>query len=190
MVTLNPVPAVSTNATPEFSGKADTREGNSRQVTLKIYSGEVRIGTPVRTLHAEETEGRWKIGPIAALGDGTYTAQAEQQDDAGHAGQSLPVTFTIDAAPPKPTLVPLAKRINNPTPTLQGTRSTEPLDEAAITVTVYEGSAVGGGVVGSPQTFSVSGASWSYSVPHLNDGTYTAQASQRNAAPGLATVST
>src|SRR5439155_16604036 len=161
--------------------------GNSRQIMLKIYSGELPIGSPLRTLHTEESGGTWKIGPIESLSDGTYTAQAEQQDDAGHTGQSLPVTFTIDAAPPKPTLTPLAKRINNPTPTLQGTRSTEPLDEAAITVIVYEGSAVGGPVVGGPQTFSVSGAAWSYSVPHLGDGTYTAQASQRNAAGTVGT---
>jgi large repetitive protein len=182
VVTLNPPKSPSNNSTPSFGGNADTGPGNIQSVTLRVYAGGEPSGTAVRTLTALVSGGgEWSAGPVAKLSDGTYTAQAEQEDEAGNAGVSAPATFTISTAPPNVTINPIGPQINDPTPTLEGSRGTAQKDAASVTVTVYEGGSAGGNVAAT-STFGVSGAAWSYTTPHLNDGTYTARAEQKDSA--------
>src|SRR5204863_330059 len=54
-------------------------------------------------------------------------------------------------------------------------------EAGAVSVTIYEGSSPGGEVAASGKP-PVSGGSWSYTPLHLGDGTYTAQATQSDAA--------
>ncbi len=75
----------------------------------------------------------------------------------------------------------LVSPTNDPTPTLSGGAGVEAGDEPTVTVTVYEGASVGGTVAAS-ESVTASGAAWSYTTPHLSDGTYTAQASQSDEA--------
>ena len=77
VVTLNPPQAQSNNATPSFSGSADTGPGDIQSVTLKIYSGSEPSGSALQTLTVQASGGKWQAGPVAHLPDGTYTAQAE-----------------------------------------------------------------------------------------------------------------
>ncbi len=179
IVTLNPPEALSHNATPSFSGSADTRTGDLPSITLRVYAGSEPSGTAVRTLTVPASEGKWEAGPVAHLSDGTYTAQAEQSDQAGNVGLSSPATFRIRTTAPEISLSALASPTNDPTPTLKGIRGTASGDKPAVTVAVYEGSSVRGAPVAS-STFGVSGSAFSYTTPHLADGTYTAQAEQED----------
>ena len=83
---------------------------------------------------------------VADLADGTYTAQAEQSDDVGNVGKSGAVTFTVDTTPPAVSINALVSPTNNPEPTLTGGAGVATGDKASVTVTIYDGAAVGGTV--------------------------------------------
>jgi Bacterial Ig-like domain len=87
------------NPTPTFSGGSNERIDD---VTLKIYSGASVAGLAVRTLTTTvpPLKGRWSLGPVEALADGTYTAQARQTNVLGEIGRSEPVVFTVDLGSP------------------------------------------------------------------------------------------
>ena len=89
-----------TDTAPALSGAAGNVDRRRPQVTVKVYSGGSASGTPVRTLTVTRSGGAWSATVSPALAPGTYTAQAEQSDDAGHTGRSSAVTFTIVAPEP------------------------------------------------------------------------------------------
>jgi hypothetical protein len=92
--------SATTNRTPTISGAAGVLGGDSATVTVKVYAGTQATGTPVQTLTATRSAGGgWSVQP-AALSDGTYTARAEQRDDAGNLGVSGTRTFTVDTVAP------------------------------------------------------------------------------------------
>lgn len=184
IVTLNQPEAISNDTTPTFSGSADTRAGDIQSVTLKVYAGSEATGKALRTVTVGVSGGLWSAGPVASLPDGTYTAQAQQQDEAGNVGFSAEGTFTINTKAPEISFHAFGPETNDPTPTLSGTRGTAPGDDNTVTVTVYEGTSAGGAAVAS-STFAVSGSEWSYAPPHLRDGTYTAQATQEDDAHNI-----
>src|SRR5205823_4651541 len=125
-------------------------------------------------------EGKWSVA-LATLADGTYTVQAEQTELLLETGKSAPVTFSVDTVPPAVTLNSVSSPTSDPTPMLGGTGGTEEGDDPAVSVTIYKGSSVGGEVAASGSA-SLTGAAWTYTSPHLVDGTYTAQAIQKDAA--------
>jgi len=95
-VTLNAVPALSTNATPTFSGTAATGLGDEPTVAVDVYAGASATGTPMQTLTGMAgASGAYSVIVSPALADGTYTAQASQSDQAGLVGTSAPMTFTV-----------------------------------------------------------------------------------------------
>jgi hypothetical protein len=95
-VTLTPVASPTNDTTPSFSGGAgDASRSTSQSVTLKIYSGSSASGSPIQTISVTPTGATWKASVAAALGEGTYTAQAEQSDKAGNIGKSATSTFAI-----------------------------------------------------------------------------------------------
>ena len=86
------------DATPPFSGTAGTAAGDSTTVTVKVYTGSSPTGTPARTMTTTRgSGGAYSVDASPALTKGTYTAQAEQSDSAGHTGLSSPATFTLDS---------------------------------------------------------------------------------------------
>lgn len=99
-VTLTALAPTVETVTPTFSGSAGVAPGDIPSVELKIYAGTGTSAGPVRTLQAQSTGNVWSIGPVAALAEGTYTAQAEQSDEAGNVRVSQPSTFTIALPPP------------------------------------------------------------------------------------------
>src|SRR6478752_2163027 len=99
-VSLDPVPSPTNDATPTLAGHSGTATGDVEAVTVNVYEGGSASGTPVRTLSVTPTGGAWSTSVGPALGDGTYTAQAEQADEAGSTGKSATSTFTVDTTKP------------------------------------------------------------------------------------------
>jgi len=104
IVTLTqPVQGTLTNdATPLFTGVGGIGIGDDPHVTVKVYAGTVAQGTPVESVVTQvDFTGAYSVEASPALGDGTYTAQAQQSDAVG-TGFSPATTFTIDSTPPAP----------------------------------------------------------------------------------------
>lgn len=107
-VTLtSPSNGSSTSSTSQtVSGVAGTEEGDIGRIATHLYAGSTPTGTALQTIGAEASSQTWSA-TFAGLEPGTYTAQAEQEDDVGNVGHSEPVTFTVLAptvakSPPPP----------------------------------------------------------------------------------------
>jgi subtilisin-like proprotein convertase family protein len=99
---VDPTNGSSTNdATPALAGTAGALAGDSSLVTVKIWSGSIASGSPVHTLTTIRFGGSWSV-TTPALGDGIYTARAEQSDVAANVGVSAASTFTVDTVSEPP----------------------------------------------------------------------------------------
>jgi hypothetical protein len=154
-------------------------------VTLRIFEGVGTGGAPVAGLQpASPVAGAWSVS-FSPLGDGTYTAQAEQQDSGSlDTGVSPEVTFTIDSTAPVVSLNPLGAATNDTTPTFGGSLGLASGDAQSVTVTVHAGGSVAGAVVKSGSA-SVTAGSWTYTPAALGPGLYTVQAAQADAAENI-----
>jgi uncharacterized repeat protein (TIGR03803 family) len=179
------------NNKPTFSGVAGTASGDSSTITIKIYSGSSTSGTLVQTLTATQSGGTYSIAPTTALADGTYMAQANQSNTDSNIGTSTANTFTVDTVAPTVTLTSPANGGSTGTtsPTFTGAAGTASGDSSTITVKIYPGSVITGSPV---QTLTTTASGGSYSVAPsapLEQGTYTAVASQSDAAGNTGTSS-
>jgi hypothetical protein len=97
VVLTTPGPRTSTiDATPVLAGSAATTVLDSRRVTVRLWRGRKAARAPVRTLVAKRfPSGTWTVEPGRPLPLGTYTATAEQVDEAGNVGHSARTTFTV-----------------------------------------------------------------------------------------------
>ena len=102
-VTLEQIPSPTADAAPSFSGTAtDPRE----KVTVHIFRGPSTEGQEVASVETVEgAVGPWTSPSLAVVGesleDGEYTAVAVQPSSLGnHAGESKPITFTVEVQPP------------------------------------------------------------------------------------------
>jgi hypothetical protein len=182
--------SVTSDTTPVFSGAAGNAPGDSSTVTVKVYSGTSATGLPVQTVDATRSGTSWSVESLIGLGDGTYTAQAEQSDSVGSTGTSSPSTFRVDTVAPAPTLTQPTdgSTTADPTPTFSGAAGTAPGDSSTVTVRVYSGTSATGTPVQTRQAIR-SGGSWSVDAsPALADGTYTAQAEQADSAGNTGTT--
>ncbi len=181
-VSLTALAPLTNDSTPSFSGSAGVASGDDTSVTLKIYSGASPSGSPVRTVSVTPVGATWNLSLAEALGQGTYTAQAEQSDEAGNTGRSLPSTFTVDTTSPAATLTPVGERTNNPEPSFSGNAGVAPGDLASVTLKIYAGASTSGSLVRTV-TVTPAGAAWKATLAEpLSDGTYTAQAEQSDEA--------
>jgi major membrane immunogen (membrane-anchored lipoprotein) len=181
-VSLSPVAPLSKDSTPSFSGGAGNAVGDDAAVVLKVYSGAGASGSPVEELSVNRSGSSWAAGPAATLADGTYTAQAEQSDEAGHTGKSETSTFTIDTTPPAVTLNTVASPTNDSTPSFSGGAGSASGDDTTVTLKLYEGASASGSPI---QELNVnrSGGAWSAGpATKLADGVYTAEAEQSDGA--------
>jgi hypothetical protein len=135
-VTLNPPLGVSNDETPSFSGEAS----EAGSVTVKVFKGATPEGTPVATLKAEVSGGKWKtlrLEPPLANPE-QYTAIAIEPSALGNSpGESAPATFEVNAAAPTIELNALPLRSNDIHPSFSGTVSNKP--GKIVTVRIYEG---------------------------------------------------
>src|SRR5262249_56809912 len=125
--------------TPTFRGVRGALRVDSNTITVKIYSGSTVSGTPVETLTDTASSGAWSVAASPALGQGTYTAQAQQSDAAGNTGLSSANTFIVDTTAPTVTLTSPANNSSttNTTPTFHGAAGTASGDSNTVTVKVY-----------------------------------------------------
>jgi hypothetical protein len=172
-----------------FKGAAGVASGDLPSVSLNIYEGSSVSGKLADKVPIPPSGASWAItGP--GLANGTYTAQAEQNDDVGNVGKSTPVTFTIAMTSPAVTLNTLGlvlrgpKLVSGPSPSFNGTAGTAPEDESVV-VNLYPGTSASGSVV-EQVTATRSGTSWTAGpVAALPEGIYTAQAEQAAHAPDV-----
>jgi hypothetical protein len=168
---------------PTFSGSAGTTFAASNKITVFVFRGTTPGGTPVQTLTTTRgPNGGYSVGMSSPLGDGQYTAVAEQDDVASppDPGFSRPTTFTIHNAPPSIQLnSPGSKPLTDPTPTLSGQGGNSPGDSTNIILAVYSGTSTNGTAVRTIQGTRNADGSFSIQVtPALPDGEYTAVAVQ------------
>lgn len=179
-VSMDSPPAATSDRTPTYRGAAGDATGDSETVTVQVFGGSAAEGDPVQTVTATRSGAAWSQDGSPALPDGTYTAQAEQGDDAGNESQSSARTFTVDGAGPSVSLdTPGAgTSTSDSTPTYGGAAGDAPGDLSTVTLELYGGSAASGTPI-QTLTEPRAGAMWSkVGSPPLPDGTYTAQAKQ------------
>ena len=106
-VTLtSPANGSSTASTSEtVRGAAGTAPGDVARVRAQLFAGSAVNEGAVAKESEVDTSGTTWAATFAGLTPGdTYTARAEQADEAGNVGKSAPVTFTVTA----PAALPLA----------------------------------------------------------------------------------
>jgi large repetitive protein len=181
-VTLNELSSYTADATPSFSGGVDTTKGVVESVTLRIFRGSSAAES------AEEAEqpivvsgdgSTWSTGAIAHLPDGTYTAQAEQENLAGTPGFSAPSMFTVDTLAPQPTLS--APQESAGTEPVYGTAGDAQGDRGQIAVELFQGPTTAAEAF-EVLTVKATGAAWSAAFAGLGAGEYTAIARQSDEA--------
>jgi hypothetical protein len=182
----SPANGASTNdSTPTVTGTAGSASGDSATVTIKIYAGSSPTGSPVRTLTAtRQPDASYSVEVVPGLAEGTYTAQAEQSDQAGNVGRSPANTFAIDTTAPAPVLTtPANGSLRNPPPTFAGNAGVGVGDAPTVTVKVYAGTDTSGSLVRTLTSSVGPGSQFSVdAVPPLTEGTFTAQVEQLDAA--------
>src|SRR5207245_4513458 len=95
LVTMNAVASPSNDATPTLTGGGGEAAGDG-PVKVTIYQGTAVGGPEAASGTSTVVAGAWSYTP-PQLNDGTYTAEATQEDGAGNVGESKPArTFTID----------------------------------------------------------------------------------------------
>lgn len=168
---------VTNKTTPSFSG---TGEPGAGTVTLRIYAGAFSVTPPetsrIRELPIGLEGATWKSGPLLALPDGVYTAQASQTN--GEEGRSAPVTFTIRTTPPVVTLEQPRPAPGDFTPSFAGTAS----EHGEVLVLIHEGETEAGKLVATA-TAEEAGGGWhsGASSVALAVGRYTAVAVEESA---------
>jgi Bacterial Ig-like domain/PKD domain len=183
-VTLAPLPAVVGSSSLSFSGAAGTAAEDRSLVKVKIYSGTAASGVVVESAQTTASAGAWSLTASKSLPDGTYTAIAEQFDQAENKGQSAPSTFTIKTKGPAVSLNPFdAMWTNNSSPSFGGGLGEAHGDLPQVLLEIYAGTAVSGTAVRAINATRV-GAAWTAGplAEALPDGTYTAVAKQRDEA--------
>jgi peptidoglycan/xylan/chitin deacetylase (PgdA/CDA1 family)/major membrane immunogen (membrane-anchored lipoprotein) len=175
------------------SGSAASDGGS---VSVAVYAGQYVTDTPLMTFNATNNSGAWSATPASPLADGTYTVQANQARS-GLTGHSVPVTFTVAAAPADTTapVVTVTAPVNgstvkSATPLLSGTGGQTVGDNSSVSVTVYAGSTATGTPVQTTASAVAADGSWSTAASTMPDGTYNVQATQGDAAGNTGTSNT
>ncbi len=176
-VTIGALPH-SNNKTPSFSGEAS----ETKPVTVKIYKGNTKTGTPVESITSGSVSGgKWSTAAAPkALEEGEYTAVAyEESSIEDGTGESEPLTFFTRLKPPvvKFTSVPAA-RSKLATPSFAGTAS----ETNPVTVKIFKGTVATGTPVATLTSGAVSSEKWATKAvsPALEEGVYTAVAYQES----------
>ena len=185
-----PAPAVTApsgyvaTGTPTISGTAGNASGDNTSLTVEILSG----ASVVRTLGATRSGTTWSVTTSPSLADGAYTARVTQGDAAGNSATSTTSAFTVDTAAPVVTIsAPVnGTATNATTPAISGTAGNATGDSTTVTVRLYSGSGTGGTLL-QTLTPTRAGTAWSTTASALSAGTYTAAATQTDAAGNTST---
>ena len=86
--------SATSDTSPTLSGVAGDAAGDSDTVTVNVHPGTTTNAPALQQIDVTRSGGSWSAD-AATLMPGTYTAQAKQDDSAGHSTQSGANTFTI-----------------------------------------------------------------------------------------------
>ena len=85
-----------------LTGSAGIAAGDLPTVTIQLFAGAtIGAQVPLEGLTVHASNGGWSA-TFGGLNPGTYTARAEQSDQAANTGTSTPVTFTVTPPAPPP----------------------------------------------------------------------------------------
>jgi hypothetical protein len=88
------------DGTPAFAGAAAITGTDLPTVTVKVYEGTAPVGPALETLSTTHApSGSWAVSAATPLGPGTYTAEAEQADQAGNVGRSSKTFSVVERQP-------------------------------------------------------------------------------------------
>lgn len=177
--------AVIANGEPVFSGTATDGFGAGSTVTVRVYRGAaIAPGSLVDALIASRSGSGFSVAPDPMLYNGTYTVQVEQDDLAGDAGFSEPLTFRIADPLPHITLARLGTRpLRTHTPVLRGAAGTLADESGQVEVLVWSGTDPSGYPVRHLSAVRDARGRWRVRVaPRLPDGVYVAVAAQNSPA--------
>jgi hypothetical protein len=183
--TLNALPSTVRNGQVLSGSGADATSGVASIAYLYCTGGtcapNVLAGTGTTASTYPVT---WSTQPA----DGSYRILARVVDAAGYTKDSAIQTVTIDNTAPAVTLTTPAggALTTDNTPSLGGAAGNAAGDATPVTVRIYSGTGTAGAVV-QTLTPNRGGGSWSTTAATLADGTYTAQASQTDAAGNVGT---
>jgi hypothetical protein len=171
-VSLDSIAAASNDTTPSFSGTASEKT----TVTVYVYAGGSAGGSPERIVTATGTGGSWSSDAVTPLGEGTYTAVAEQAGAFGNGtGTSGEIHFSVITASPHVTLNSVKSPSGNTTPSFTGSAS----EGTTVSIVIYQGIGTSGPKAASASAAGTGGGfTSSHASPELADGTYTAIAEQ------------
>ncbi len=175
--------AVVDTSNPTLGGGAGAAPWDQSTVTVTVHEGGSTAGKVVVSGSVATNAGTWSYSPH--LSDGLYTAQATQGDEAGETGTSAPITFTIDTTTPIVSIDAVPPLTNSATLTLAGEAEAASWDNPFVTVAIHEGARL----VISERASVIAGA-WSYTTPHLADGSYSVQVSESDEAGHTGTSDT
>ena len=188
-VSISPAVSPTNDASPTLSGDLGTEVGDSNAVSVTIYRGAAASGEVASTGEAAVGGSSWSYTP-SHLADGTYTAQATQQDEAGNTGASLATTFTVDTIAPTVAIVAPAQGavLNASRTTFSGLAGQAAGDSASIELKIYAGTSVSG-VPAQTLELTSSAGGWTTGAgsPALMNGVYTVLAEQSDAAGNVGT---
>lgn len=184
-------------STPAIVGALEPDEAIWCVVTVKLYAGTVAEGQPAQQvgLPGSDTCTNWQATPEVPLGEGAYTAVAEEErtwlegfNQRETTVVSTPVTFIVDTTAPIPAISsPSAGSSYLPgSIPVSGTAGTEPSDHGNVLVRVFAGAEATGAPVESVETAASAGA-WSGTLAGLAPGAYTLQAQQSDEAGNAGT---
>jgi hypothetical protein len=177
--------AVVDDGQPQFAGTAGAAFGDGGSVTVRVYQGtKVNAAALVETVSGDRSGSDFSLAPSPFLYDGTYTAEAEQDDAVGDRGFSAPVTFKVADPLPPITLAPVGRAaLATATPTLRGTAGTLGGDSTKIDVYVWAGTVAHGYPLRHVLAPLAPDGRWRAMLsPGLRDGEYVAIASQNGPA--------
>jgi hypothetical protein len=176
------------DSTPTLAGTAGSVGGDSTTITVKVFVGATTGGAMAESVNATRNGTTWSVD-ATSLGDGTYTAQAQQTNYLSTLVMSAPVTFIVDTTPPAVSITSvngtartLPYSTNTPVTTIGGTCGTATGDNATVSVTI-------GGAGLETGTAPCTAGAWTYTLttPFTTDGAYTATATQTDTAGNTGT---
>jgi hypothetical protein len=177
-VSVERPPADTADPTPEVGGTAGTADGDAADVTVRILDGATALHTA--TVPRDASTGEFAFTVPDPLSDGSYTAEAVQRDGAGNETTELR-TFKVDTGAPVVAITsPGAGAVTaDDTPEVAGTAGDE---DGPVTVDVWSGTDTSGPAARTLGA-TPAGGDWAVDVePALGEGTWTAIASQSDAA--------
>ena len=178
--------------TNNLDGAINIPNGGLTNDNTPVLSGNGEVGSIITISDASGilgsttviTGGTWSFTPTTALGDGSHTFSVSASDAAGNVSGTATITAVIDATPPAapslitasndngtmPVAITSGSTTNDSTPFLSGS------GEAGSIIRIFDGATeLGSTAVGS-------NGQWSFSVPVLEDGTYTLRVTATDAA--------